>query len=311
MSNNTKKTKLFVILGPTAIGKSTLAQKLAEQFNASIINADSLQVYRYLDIGTSKPTKEERKKAEHYMLDVVNPDQDFNAANFKYLAEKEIKDLSEKNKKIIIVGGTFLYVRILLSGITEESELDENVRADIENIKMEKGLPYIYRMLKKVDLQSYNKLNENDYIRIQRALEVYFSSGIKMSELQKKHSFSTSNYEVIKTGIQMERVELNKKINLRVDKMIKDGFIEEVEKIRNMGYGAELKPMKSIGYKEINSFLDNELTFDDAVNLIKQNTRRYAKRQVTWLRRETGIDWYSNNYDYNEIEEKFNTFFSN
>ena len=181
MSNNTKKPKLFVILGPTAIGKSTLAQKLAERNNASIINADSLQVYKYLDIGTSKPTEEERKRAEHYMLDVVNPDQEFNAANFKKLAEKKIENLSEKNKKIIVVGGTFLYVRILLSGIIEESELDENVRAYIEKIKMEKGLPYIYRMLKKVDLESYNKLKENDYIRIQRALEVYFSSGIKMS----------------------------------------------------------------------------------------------------------------------------------
>ena len=311
MSNNTKKPKLFVILGPTAIGKSTLAQKLAERNNASIINADSLQVYKYLDIGTSKPTEEERKRAEHYMLDVVNPDQEFNAANFKKLAEKKIENLSEKNKKIIVVGGTFLYVRILLSGIIEESELDESVRADIENIKMEKGLSYIYRMLKKVDLESYNKLNENDYIRIQRALEVYFSSGIKMSELQKRHSFSTSNYEVLKIGLQMERADLNEKINLRVEKMIGDGFLNEVNKIRDTGFGTEIKPMKSIGYKEMNSFLDNELSFDDAVRLIKQNTRRYAKRQVTWLKRETGIEWYDDNYDYNEIEEKLNNFFKN
>ena len=311
MSNNTKKPKLFVILGPTAIGKSTLAQKLAERNNASIINADSLQVYKYLDIGTSKPTEEERKRAEHYMLDVVNPDQEFNAANFKKLAEKKIENLSEKNKKIIVVGGTFLYVRILLSGIIEESELDESVRADIENIKMEKGLSYIYRMLKKVDLESYNKLKENDYIRIQRALEVYFSSGIKMSELQKRHSFSTSNYEVLKIGLQMERADLNEKINLRVDKMIGDGFLNEVKKIRDTGFSTEIKPMKSIGYKEMNSFLDNELSFDDAVRLIKQNTRRYAKRQVTWLKRETGIEWYDDNYDYNEIEEKLNNFFKN
>ena len=193
MSNNTKKTKLFVILGPTAIGKSSLAQKLAERNNASIINADSLQVYRYLDIGTSKPTGEERKRADHYMLDVVNPDQDFNASDFKKLAEKEIKNLKEKNKNIILVGGTFLYVRILLYGIIGDSEINIGIRSEIERIKQQKGLPYIYRMLKKVDLKSYNKLNENDYIRIQRALEVYFSSGIKISELQEKHRFKSSN----------------------------------------------------------------------------------------------------------------------
>ena len=311
MSNEIKKPKLFVILGPTAIGKSSLAFKLAERNNASIINADSLQVYRYLDIGTSKPSSEERIKVPHYMIDIIDPDQEYNAAEFKKSAEKDIKKLTDNHKKIILVGGTFLYVKILLSGLIGESELNPVIRERIQKIKDNKGLSYLYRILGKVDYSTFERLKENDYIRIQRALEVYFSSGIKISELQKKHNFETSNYEVYKLGLQMDRQVLNERINKRVDFMFEKGLIEEVMNIREMGYSPSLKPMQSIGYKEINSYLDEKIVKNEAINIIKQNTRRYAKRQSTWLRKETEVDWYYDKFDYSDIEDKFNRFFEN
>ena len=309
MSNEIEKAKLFVILGPTAIGKSSLAFKLAERNDASIINADSLQVYRYLDIGTSKPSKQERDKVPHYMIDILDPDQDFNAAEFRKAAEQEINNLSKDNKKIILVGGTFLYVRILLSGLIGESETDPLIRERIQELKEKKGLSYLYRILKAVDRDSYNKLNDNDYIRIQRALEVYFSSGIKISDLQKEHNFKSSNYDVIKIGLQMQRQDLNERINKRVDNMINTGFVEEVVNIRERGYNPTLKPMQSIGYKEINSYIDKEYDKAEAVNLIKQNTRRYAKRQSTWLRKEKDVNWHFDKIDYNVIEDAFKRFY--
>ncbi len=310
MSNINIKPKIFVILGPTAIGKSSLAFRLAKKCDASIINADSLQVYKYLDIGTSKPTSEERNAVPHYMIDILEPDQEFNAANFKLMAEQVIKKLSEENKKIILVGGTFLYVKILLSGLIGESDLNTDIRKMIEEVKDTKGLLYLYRILMKVDKTAGEKINPNDYIRIQRALEVYFSSGVKISDLQNEHNFETNNYNICKIGLQMERSELYERINLRVEEMLEKGFIEEVENIINMGFDTTLKPMKSIGYKELGSYLSGVIDKDSAVNLIKQNTRKYAKRQSTWLRKEADVSWYSNETNLKIFENKFNQFFS-
>lgn len=310
MSNKRIKPKLFVILGPTAIGKSTVAFRLAKKYGASIINADSLQVYKYFNIGTSKPTPEERNIVPHYLVDIIEPKQEFNAAIFKKMAESVISKLSDENKKIIVVGGTFLYVKILLSGLIDESELNPEIRNKIQLIKENKGLAYLYRILNKIDIESAGKIETNDYIRIQRALEVYFSSRIKMSDLQKRHNFESDSYDVCKIGLKMERDDLNQRINQRVDNMIENGFMEEVQKLRKMGYEKTLKPMKSIGYKELNSFLSGNLEKDEAVNLIKQNTRRYAKRQITWLRKEKDITWFNSERETALIEEKFTKYFS-
>lgn len=311
MNNNANKPKIFVILGPTAIGKSSLAFELAKKYDASIINADSLQVYKYLDIGTSKPSVIERKAVPHYMVDILEPDQDFNAAIFRKMTEPVIENLSKNNKKIILVGGTFLYVKILLSGLIEESNLNPDIRNKIENIKQKKGLPYIYKILVKVDKKSAERIEPNDFIRIQRALEVYFSSGVKMSDLQEKHNFQSDNYEICKLGLQLDRQELNERINKRVDKMIDKGLIEEVQDLRRMGFDETIKPMKSIGYKEINSYLSGSLEKESAINLIKQNTRRYAKRQKTWLRKEANVSWCSIETDLTLIDNMFNRFFEN
>jgi len=262
LSNQRIKPKLFVILGPTAIGKSTVAFNLAKKYGASIINADSLQVYRFFDIGTSKPSSEERLTVPHYLIDIIDPEQEFNAAIFKKTAASIISKLSEENKKIIVVGGTFLYVKILLSGLIEENELNPELRKKIEKIKKSKGLPYLYRVLIKVDRESASKIKPNDYIRIQRALEVFFSTGMKMSDLQQKHGFQNNNYEICKIGLQMERQDLNNRINQRVDNMILNGFIEEVNNLKKKGYDTTLKPMKSIGYKEINNYLSGTMEKD-------------------------------------------------
>jgi len=245
------------------------------------------------------------------MVDILEPDQDFNAAIFRKMTEPVIENLSKNNKKIILVGGTFLYVKILLSGLIEENNLNPDIRNKIENIKQKKGLPYMYNILDKVDKKSADKIKPNVFIRIQRALEVYFSSGVKMSDLQEKHNFQSDNYEICKLGLQLDRQELNERINKRVDKMIDKGLIEEVQDLRRMGFDETIKPMKSIGYKEINSYLSGSLEKESAINLIKQNTRRYAKRQKTWLRKEANVSWCSIETDLTLIDNMFNRFFEN
>ncbi len=210
-----------------------------------------------------------------------------------------------------MVGGTFLYVKILLSGLLDESELNTELRIKIEKIKENRGLSYLYRILKKVDQESADKITPNDYIRIQRALEVFFNTGLRMSDLQKKHAFKNDNYQICKIGLQMERKDLHIRINERVNKMVDNGFIEEVNGLKNKGYNTNIKAMKSIGYKELNSFLTGNIEKDEAIELIKQNTRRYAKRQMTWLRKEKEINWYNSSEDIELIEDKFNNFFSN
>jgi len=310
LCNQTEIPKLFVILGPTAIGKSSLAFNLAKKYDASIINADSLQIYKYFDIGTSKPTLEERKIVPHYMIDVLEPYEDFNAGKYRQLVVPLITKLKKDNRKIILVGGTFLYVKILLSGIISDSEINYSLRNRIEKIKSGKGILYLYRLLLKIDKEAAEKIDQNDYIRIQRALEVYFNTGIKISELQKKHNFQTNNYEICKIGLNTERKSLINIIDKRVKKMFEKGFREEVVKIREMGFSPDIKPMQSIGYKEINNYLSDNIDLETALSLIQQNTRRYAKRQLTWLRKEKDIKWYENKNKNKLIEDRFKYFFN-
>jgi len=310
LCNQTEIPKLFVILGPTAIGKSRLAFNLANKYDASIINADSLQIYKYLDIGTSKATLEERKIVHHYMIDVLEPNEDFNAGKYRKMVVPLITKLTKNNKNIILVGGTFLYVKILLSGIIGDSEINYSLRNRIEIIKNEKGILHLYRLLLKVDKDAAEKIDQNDYIRIQRALEVYFNSGIKISELQKEHNFQRNYYEICKIGLNTERNVLNNIIDKRVKKMFEEGFREEVIKILEMGFSPDIKPMQSIGYKEINNYLSDNIDLETAISHIQQNTRRYAKRQLTWLRKEKDIIWYEYKNENELIEERFKYFFN-
>ncbi|MGI9535014.1 MAG: tRNA (adenosine(37)-N6)-dimethylallyltransferase MiaA [Thermodesulfobacteriota bacterium] len=301
MPNNSLIPKIIAILGPTAVGKSKFAVELAKKINAEIISADSMQVYKYFDIGTSKPTLREQKTVNHHLIDIVNPDQEFNAGLYRKRAIPLIKQLSENKKSIILVGGTFLYIKVLLSGLIEDIPSDHDLRKSIDKLKVKKGIEHLYNKLKEIDIDSANNIHKNDYIRIQRALEVYYLTGTKMSELQLHHGFKQEEFNVFKTALNIERESLKITINERVNKMIEDGLVDEVKKVRSLGYGIDLKPMKSIGYKEINSYLDSEITLEDAVEMIKRNTRRFAKRQVTWLRSEDNINWYDIKNEKNKL----------
>ena len=292
MLNNSTTPKIIVILGPTSVGKSKFAIELSQKIGAEIISADSMQIYKYFDIGTSKPSLSERKAVTHHLIDIKNPDQEFNAGLYRKTAIPIINKLNRKNKRIIIVGGTFLYVKVLLSGLIEDVPADEDFRKSLEKVKDEKGTLHLYNKLKQIDDDSANKIHKNDFVRIQRALEVYYLTGNKISELQMNHGFRKNEFNVFKFVLNTDIDNLNSIINRRVDTMMENGLVDEVRAIRSLDYGKDIKPMKSIGYKEINQYLDSEIDLERAVELIKRNTRRFAKRQLTWLRSEEKLNYY-------------------
>jgi len=294
---NNDKPKLFVVLGPTAVGKSDLGIDIAERLGGEIINADSLQVYKYLNIGTAKPTPSELKRVKHHLIDIVSPDQDFNAGMFRSAAASVIQELHDSGKNIILLGGTYLYVKVLLSGLIEGLPASPEIRENIKKLRLTFGLPYVYERLRMLDPEAASKIHPNDYVRTERALEVNYLTGQKMSELQAVHSFQDQDYQYEKIGISLDREILKDRIEKRVDKMLEEGFIDEVKGLREKGYTPELKPMQSIGYKEINQYLDGDLDFDKAVELIKRDTKRFAKRQMTWLRKDNEITWFEKDRD--------------
>lgn len=292
MGSIEQKPKLIVILGPTASGKTDLGIEIASKIGASIVSADSLQIYKYLDIGTAKPSKVQREFVDHYMIDIIDPDEDCNAGIYRELALAEIDKLLKEGKKIVVVGGTFLYVKVLLSGLLNNIGVDKGYRAELKKLREKKGTSYLHRQLELIDRESAERIHENDYVRIERALEVYHITGETISKHQQEHSFQDKKFESLKIGINVERDYLRTRIDKRVDAMFEKGFIEEVRKIRDMGYSAELKPMQSIGYKQINEFIDGKISLERAINIIKRDSKRFSKRQFTWLRADKEIEWY-------------------
>jgi tRNA dimethylallyltransferase len=286
------KLPLVIINSPTATGKTQLAINLALEFGGEIISADSLQVYRYLDIGTAKPTIEDRNKVKHHLIDVVNPDEEFNAAIFAELARSIITNVEKDGKPVFIVGGTGLYIRALLKGIIETPKIDENIRNYYRQMLDEKGKEYLFNLLQKKDSEAAKRLNPNDSVRVIRALEVLEQSGESIISIQQRHSFSDCPYNAFKIGLTLKREELKERIAIRTDKMIKEGLLEEVKTILNLGYGENLKPLQSLGYKQIIEFLRGTCDWDKAVQLIKRNTWLYAKRQMTWFAADKEINWY-------------------
>lgn len=295
------KPKLIVILGPTAVGKSAVGIDIAKRLGGEIINADSLQVYKHLNIGTAKPSSIELTEVRHHLINIVNPNEDFNAGIFRTRVASVIESLYKNNMNIILVGGTYLYVKVLLSGLIEGLPANKEIRDNIKKLRFIFGLPYVYDRLCSLDPDAASRIHPNDYVRTERALEVNYLTGQKMSELQAVHSFQDQDYEHLKIGISLDREILKQRIDQRVDIMIKEGLVEEVKQLREMGYASNLKPMQSIGYKEINQFLDGDISLDTAVELIKRDTKRFAKRQMTWLRKDNEIKWFELEKDYEQI----------
>jgi tRNA dimethylallyltransferase len=296
------KPKLVIVLGPTAVGKSEVVLELAPQRNAEIINADSQQVYRQMDIGTAKPSSKLRKRIPHHVIDVVDPDQEFNAAKYRELATASIHDIRKRGKQAIVCGGTGLYIKALTRGLFVGPAQNARIRAALTLEAEGSGLRPLYERLERVDPAATSWIHPNDRQRIIRALEVYELTGKPMSEWQKEHGFNEGPFEALKIGMVRDRAELYSLIDQRSDRMIEEGLVDEVKGLCEKGYGLGLKPLRSVGYKHVGFFLEGQMTLKDAVSLMKRDTRRLAKRQLTWFRSDKEIRWFHPELERAKIE---------
>lgn len=284
------KNKLLIIAGPTAVGKTELSIKLAQGLNGEIISADSMQIYKYMDIGSAKVTVEEMSGIKHHLIDIIDPRSSFSVSDYKDLGIKAIDDIKAKDKLPIIAGGTGLYINSLTCNMNfSDTESDKEYRAELEELAIENGNEYIYEMLKDIDLISYNTIHANNRKRVIRALEVYKLTGRPYSSYNSGEDFYRSDYDINYYVLTMDRKKLYDRINLRVDLMIKAGFIEECRSLQKMGCTSSMQSMQGIGYKEILYYLEGKISLLDAVDLIKQGSRNYAKRQLTWFRRDPRV----------------------
>jgi tRNA dimethylallyltransferase len=287
----TERPRVVIILGPTGTGKSKLAIELAEEFGGEIINADSMQVYRYMDVGTAKPTREEQKRVAHHLIDIVNPDQTFHAGLYRALGRNTIALLHEQQKPMWVVGGTGLYIKSLTQGLFASPRIDPQVRENLKSEAKEKGADFLHQRLSEVDPKTAVRLHPHDLVRTIRALEVFDATGIPISFFREQHRFGERPYLTLKIGIELNREELYRRIDERVDRMIEQGFLQEVERLLEMGYGAELNPMQSLGYKQMVRFIGKAIGWEEAVREIKRDTRHYAKRQWTWFKSDAEVCW--------------------
>lgn len=285
-------TNLFILAGPTAVGKTDISIKLAHKLQGEIISADSMQIYKDMNIGSAKVTESEMKGIPHYLIDIVEPGESFNVSQYKKLAEDKIFKIAERGKLPMLVGGTGLYINSLICNYDfTGAETDEEYREYLMNLVDTKGKEYIHKMLEDIDPDSYNRLYPNDVKRVVRALEVYKLTGITISEYNISRQDYISDYNLNYFVLTMDRAKLYSRINQRVELMIKNGLIEEVSTLKSQGYTSEMQSMKGIGYKEILYYLDGQISKEAAVELIKKGSRNYAKRQLTWFRKDPRVKW--------------------
>ena len=286
-----EKEKVIVICGPTASGKTALSIELAKKINGEIVSCDSMQIYKEMDIGTAKPTKEEMQGIKHYMIDIVSPDERYSVADYKKEAKKAIKEILSKGKVPIVVGGTGLYVDSLIYEIDyPEIEFDEKYREELEQEVEEKGLSKLYEKAKEIDEEAIKKISPNDKKRILRILEIYHATGKNKTEQEKESRKNEVEFDYKVFALNMERSKLYERINKRVDIMIENGLVEEVENVYKK-YNKFPTAMQGLGYKEVVQYLEKRLTKEEMIEKIKQETRRYAKRQLTWFRKNKETIW--------------------
>ena len=287
------RPKLIVLAGPTGVGKTGLSLTLAQRFGAHLVNADSLQVYRWLDIGTAKPTADEQARAPHYLIDVVDPDQDFDAAAYLKLARPLIRDLDTSGKPVVVVGGTGLYLRSLLHGLFEGPGRDPAIRAALKEEARTLGREALHVRLAQVDPAAARRLHPRDLFRVVRALEVFEVTGRPISELQEEHGLGEAPYQTLFYCLNLPRELLYQRIEERARQMFAAGLVEEVAGLLDRGYSPELKPLQSIGYKQVVQHLSGKLTREEACAETTKQTRRLAKRQLTWYRAQPDLRWVS------------------
>ncbi len=303
MRGTVMERKPFVVLtGPTAVGKTALSIELAKAIGGAIISADSMQVYKHMDIGSAKIMPEEMEGIRHYLVDEFEPDEEFHVARFVERAKECLNEIYREGKIPVIVGGTGFYIQALLYDVNfSEQNTNTEYRKELEYLAEEKGAEYLHKMLKEVDAASAEAIHANNRKRVIRALEFYHLTGTKISEHNETEKQKTSPYNFAYFVLTDNRKHLYERIEKRVDMMIKNGLVEEVQKLKDMGYHREMVSMQGLGYKEILDYLDGKMTLEEAVSLIKKETRHFAKRQLTWFRRERDVIWFDKEkYEYNE-----------
>ena len=284
-------SSVIVLVGPTGIGKSKVAVALSTFFPSEIVSADSMQVYKYMNIGTAKPTREDRRVVSHHMINIVHPDQYFSAGEYSKMAREKINRIVELGKTPIVVGGSGLYIRALVDGLFSEPVISNTIKKRVKTQLDNKGSDYLHRKLKKIDSVAASKIHPNDWRRIIRALEVFLSTGETISSLQSKAKADSIDCQHLIIGLKTERSNLYERIESRVDSMFKKGLVKEVRQLIKRGYSQDLLPIRSLGYKEVFRYISGDYGIDEAKALIKKNTRHFAKRQMTWFNKDSRIKW--------------------
>jgi len=282
----------IVLVGPTGAGKTELSILIASEIPVEIVSADSRQIYKYMDIGTAKPSNQILSEIRHHFINILEPDQNYSAGQFGLQARAVIDEIFQDNRTPLIVGGSGLYIKALLNGFFEGDIRDEKIRNSLEKRLAREGSQTLYEELIKLDRTAAMKIHPNNSQRIIRALEVCLAANEKFSDLQRK-KLPKVNFRTLKFGINKPRAQLYEDINRRVDQMFNDGLVEEVSGLLDRGYKKSLNSLNSVGYKEVIDYLEGSIDFETCVDLVKQNSRRYAKRQLTWFRADHGIKWFS------------------
>jgi len=283
--------KLICLLGPTAVGKTEIAIQLAQRLDAEIISVDSRQIYRQMDIGTAKPTSEELQLARHHLIDCVDISEPFSAADYQRLADTAITDIQNRGKRVLLVGGAGLYFRAVVDGLFEGPGADAVLRERLEAEAAQYGVDVLHERLRACDPESADRIHPNNLVRVIRALEVYELTGTPMSKLQQQWHPEEQRYPFTAFCLTMPRALLYRRIEQRVDIMLANGLIAEVESLLTAGYSRDTVALQSFGYKELIAYLEGECTYIEAISQLKQNTRRFAKRQLTWFRKDPRLEW--------------------
>jgi tRNA dimethylallyltransferase len=302
------KPKIIVIAGPTASGKTSLAIELALTMGGEIVNADSMQVYRGMDVGTAKPDSNERNRVPHHLMDVVNPDEDFNAAIYRSLALPVLREIHSRGRVPFVVGGTGLYIRVLLGGVLYSPPLDPELRSRLREELAARGPEVLHEQLKELDPESAERIHPHDRVRILRALEIIHLSKTRLSSLVKNHRFRDNPFQALRICLQIEREQLYHRINERCVRMIQNGLARETAELLKKGYSPALKSMKGLGYRHMVEVLEGRWDMETALGKLQLDTRRYAKRQLTWFRADPENVWVKAE-DVKELTKRIREFF--
>lgn len=284
--------EVIVLIGPSAVGKSEIGFLLAKEINAEIISCDSRKIYRYLDIGTAKPPLKYRTQVPHYMIDIIDPDEDYSAGRYAREARQKAKEILSKGKKVLVVGGSGLYLRAFLDGLVKVPPKDEKIREALKERAKKEGREALYYLLEKCDPETAEKTHPHNLPRVIRALEIYLLTGQPISYFWKSPP-EPAPFKFVIVGLNCPKEILKERISTRVERMLEQGLVQEVEGILQKGYSPSLFSLHSVGYKEIIEYLEGKISYHEAINKIKHNTFLYTKRQLTWFRKDTRIHWFN------------------